>query len=311
MDRVGEIKKELRRLESLLKDCTKTAEKAQNTFNRKNKYGMELDDFKAQYEGLVWGKEADNRSTMLKHTICANLGIDSQADFESYYKVAQFVESAETYWTNQTRINQFNDKIAKLQSELDGFNAQKADAEQKSLGLREMLEQAMSEFKTVWFERMEEWHRYIYNDVKERTPYARDWAHRYKKFYYDKMGYRFFRRHPVLESRFELKAKSCAELMANPANRYSDIESYIQKVIEDLEMDWQINMRVLVEKCSKFNVDQSQVRVTKPMVTPKGFQALITDGKPRVIDVRMIWAARQSKLVKPHTRYIITERKTR
>lgn len=44
-------------------------------------------------------------------------------------------------------------------------------------------------------------------------------------------------------------------------------------------------------------------------MTELGIEVLLNDSKPRVLDVRVIWAAEYSELVAPHTRYIITERR--
>lgn len=61
-------------------------------------------------------------------------------------------------------------------------------------------------------------------------------------------------------------------------------------------------------KCKTFGVDENKVVARHPNVTGKGFTVILTDGKDREIDARVIWAAEYSEFVCPHTRYIVTER---
>jgi len=305
----SEIAKEIKRTESLIKDYNKSVEKAENQFNRRNKYGKTLEEYRSVFEGLT-PRDAELKSTNVSKELSGELGIDYMNDFESYYKVSQFVDAAKEYWQHKDFAKHAEAKLAELREQLSPFKKQEESREAVAKNIKDVLEEMMADFKVQWFDKMETWHRELYDYIKSKTPKARDWYYRYKRFYYDNGGYRFFRTHKRLEARFELKNRQMAEIISNDANRYDDIESYITKVKKDLELDWRIDMNTLANKCTKFNLDLTQVTVSNPSVTPKGFEAVIKDGKPRLIYVRMIWAAQQSKLVKPHTRYIITERKT-
>ena len=73
-------------------------------------------------------------------------------------------------------------------------------------------------------------------------------------------------------------------------------------------MSWNNGITILTNKCYKFGSDENKIRVDAPQMTSKGFSAFITDGKSRIVDVRVIWAAEYSVLVTPHIRYIATQR---
>lgn len=84
---------------------------------------------------------------------------------------------------------------------------------------------------------------------------------------------------------------------------------WIAKQAENTESGWETNIETLVAKCEKFDIDETRLNIEFNGVTPKGFDLVLTDGKNRTINARMIWAAESSYLVKPHVRYIVTEKK--
>ena len=101
--------------------------------------------------------------------------------------------------------------------------------------------------------------------------------------------------------------KVCNEVILDDANQMEKPE-YIAKVKEDLEKVWEMGIVKLADKCRKYNLDESKIKVSRPAVTEKGFEVILTDGGSRVIDARVIWAAEFSYFVSPHTRYIVTKR---
>lgn len=173
--------------------------------------------------------------------------------------------------------------------------------------LENALRSAMADFRTVWFEKMIDWYDNHYNQLRsilganlnrrERAKAARDY---------------FETRHRWNEYR-KVKAyltgviKSCNEVILDDANQM-DKPAYLVKVREDLEKVWEMGIVKLADKCRKYGLNEGKIKASNPNVTEKGFEVLLTDGGPRVIDARVIWAAEYSVYVSPHTRYIVTKR---
>jgi len=99
------------------------------------------------------------------------------------------------------------------------------------------------------------------------------------------------------------------KLLSDPSLKYDKVEDYINKyVIPYLNEYWKSSIKVLVNKCADFNINKQLLKVSKPQMTDKGFEVVITDGGARQIYARLIWAAEDSLYVTPHFRYIVTER---
>lgn len=86
-------------------------------------------------------------------------------------------------------------------------------------------------------------------------------------------------------------------------------DEYMARQEKETAEEWEYNVQRLVKKCVNFNIDESKVKVHLCDGIANGFEVNITDGKDRLIKARMIWAAKYSVLVRPHVRYIITEKK--
>lgn len=86
-------------------------------------------------------------------------------------------------------------------------------------------------------------------------------------------------------------------------------EAYMSRVDRELSQSWEAGLKLLAEKCIRYDVNFAELEAHSPEMTELGIEVLLNDSKPRVLDVRVIWAAEYSELVAPHTRYIITERR--
>ena len=183
--------------------------------------------------------------------------------------------------------------------------------DQVTQGLAKALDLAMADFREVWFERMLGWYTSHYNYIREKLPVARD---RYKRastimehFTY-KREFICFQKSRIYRFLTNVR-KRAVEVIGDEAARM-DFTAYMAKTEKELTGSWSKGIAILTEKCQKFGLDETSIRVDVPQMTSKGFSALITDGGSRVVDVRVIWAAEYSELVTPHTRYIATQRRT-
>ena len=87
-----------------------------------------------------------------------------------------------------------------------------------------------------------------------------------------------------------------------------DHDAYMAKMGQETIKSWNNGIILLTDKCHKFGLNEQAIKVSDADMTPKGFEAVITDETSRVVYVRVIWAAEYSVLVTPHIRYIATQR---
>lgn len=227
--------------------------------------------------------------------------------FELAYRVTSNRESldrAERDLTLEIRHrDSLSEQIQKMKVAKDAY-------EQATQGLAQALELAMVDFRVVWFEQMRNWYMSHYNFIREKLPVAQD---RYKRvstvmeYFTYKRGFICFQKSRIYRFLTGIR-KRAAEIISDDAVRM-DLTTYMAKIEKELTGSWSKGIAILTEKCQKFGLDESSIRVDVPRMTSKGFSALITDGGSRVVDVRVIWAAEYSELVTPHTRYIATQRR--
>ena len=176
--------------------------------------------------------------------------------------------------------------------------------------LKDILTDLMSEYKVIWFNQMREWRSRCYDYVWEHRDMWKRWIERKQRLHCD-----YWReihwKHARLEKALEEKEKRYRKQLSCEELRYKIKDEYMASVERNLSLEWFNNMNRLVAKCNNFNIDFEHIEISNQRIESGGFSVLIRDGKPRVIDVRTIWAAEHSYLVAPHTRYIITERKTK
>ena len=273
-----------------------------------------ISDYKAKIE------KYSERSIKALDKLKKAAGIDSLTldNFEAvlkeeFYSKDDFsVFNAECSVSNAIEYRQDNEKNLRIElKNLDRLQAEKAEIENQSQKYCKSLEialgDAMNGFKLSWFARMLDWYRQHFNHIQEILPLARK---NYKRADYIAGRYICDSRH---KRRYNLASdirKAYAEVIRDDAARYTtdQIVDYLEKVKKDLETSWTNGIVKLTTKCQGFGVDEDRIKISYPAVTSKGFEAVITDGKPREIFARIIWAAEGSIYVQPHTRYIVTER---
>lgn len=196
-----------------------------------------------------------------------------------------------------------------LSAQLDKMIADENAHEQATAGLKNALEQAMADFRVVWFKKMRDWYdshfAYINRELegaKERSARAynimsyldrtRGWRYQYSS--------RIYRRIDAIR-------KSAGEIIMDDAANMEHDE-YMAKMEQETIKSWNNGIILLTDKCHKFGLNEQAIKVSGAAMTPKGFSAIITDATSRVVDVRVIWAAEYSVIVTPHIRYIATQR---
>ena len=227
-----------------------------------------------------------------------------RVDWNTSYKVASDYEYLKR---NERELEYELRHIARLQSEKAALVA-KQEAEEKAFnyGLSATLTEALASFREQWFTRMQDWHRRHYACIHRNLEGARIQYARAKSLSH----YFFFNRnHARLYNNLQAYMHEMTVIIMDEAARYDNVEDYMERVQKELEREWESGLRKLTTKCQAFDIDESRLQVSGVDMTDKGFEVWITDGKPRRVYARIIWAAEYSDIVCPHTRYIVTEKK--
>ena len=228
-----------------------------------------------------------------------NETVPSRSYFPVWYSIeSNFDSKAE----NEKAVARETREIARLRAAL--VEMTKAET---ATSLEITLDNVMVDFRAAWTEKMMAWYGEHYDYIAARIDAARA---RYAKArrIYDYMGFGGrYRKHPRIYA-FVTNAKIAAAEIINDDAARMDKTAYLAKMRKETVLNWSACVKKLAAKCAKFDMDETKVSASEPTVTEKGFECVLTDGKARLVYARMIWAAEYSELVRPHTRYIVTER---
>lgn len=228
-----------------------------------------------------------------------NETVPSRSYFPVWYSIeSNFDSKAE----NEKAVARETREIARLRAAL--VEMTKAET---ATSLEITLDNVMVDFRAAWAEKMMAWYGEHYDYIAARKDAARARYIKARRIY-DYMGFGGrYAKHPRIYRFVENAKNAAAEIVCDDAARM-DKAAYLEKMANTLADVWAAGIKKLAAKCSKFGVDETKVSASEPDVTEKGFECVLTDGKARLIYARVIWAAEYSELVRPHTRYIVTER---
>ncbi len=233
----------------------------------------------------------------------ATLNAPEVVDWDDKYSVERAFESAND---NARRHEKETRRLEDLRAELAKMEADAARTEKENAPLEAALREAMSDFRVVWFAKMEEYFKKHFDHIREILPAVRARYNKARKIS-DQYGWRMRNNHRRIYERLEDIRKSCAEIINDDAASM-ERPAYLAKMHDETVKIWDAGIKKLTAKCKTFGVDEEKVVARHPDVTGKGFSVILTDGKTREIDARVIWAAESSEFVCPHARYIVTER---
>lgn len=199
--------------------------------------------------------------------------------------------------------------LASLVDQLNKMVTNQTNYISATQSLHQSLENAMSDFRTVWFDKMKEWHRIHYQYINDILPNARRRNERANECYsyYTRTRVWSWRQTSRIMRFINEVCKSTGEIIMDDAARM-DYDSYMDAMKKEMIKSWNKGIDLLTAKCYKFGLNETTITVNHPAMTEKGFSAIITDGTTRIVDIRIIWAAEYSELVTPHTRYIATQK---
>jgi hypothetical protein len=227
--------------------------------------------------------------------------------FDAEYSITEKYNSMKQ---SMRKLNLEEKHTERLNVELQALIAQKDSEDAKyNNTLDAALRKSMEEFRIVWFDQMIAWHKEHFNFIKEQTPAMRSLRKRIEpiKWYFGTFRHR--KNHSRIYDFLTNKEQYCSSIIGDWANRFDQIDQYIEEVEKALEDSWNQGVVKLTKKCQDYGLEEDKIITDQPTMTDKGFEVVIRDGKPRLIYARVIWAAEDSDLVQPHIRYIVTERK--
>lgn len=220
--------------------------------------------------------------------------------WDLYFSISSAIDYKAENENNLKRELETNERLKARIAKLE-----KALTDKKPL--EDALRSAMADFRTVWFEKMIDWYDKHYDYLRSILDHNLKRRERAKAARYHFETRHRWNEYKRVKEYLTRVIKVCNEVILDDANQMEKPE-YIAKVKEELEKVWEMGIVKLADKCRKYNLDESKIKVSRPAVTEKGFEVILTDGGSRVIDARVIWAAEFSYFVSPHTRYIVTKR---
>lgn len=250
-------------------------------------------------------KYTGKQVTVDSYESALNLKDGNTKDWDLYFSLSSAIELKVEKEQNVLR-EQHN--IKHLTETLQSIEKETKKAEMNNKPLENALRVAMNDFRVVWFDRMIDWYGKHYDAMRkafEPAKVRRERAKICRNHFNIKHSFSEYKK---VRKYLDIVIKSANEIIYDSANRYEKPE-YMEIVKNKLAISWEKGIEKLASKCRKFGLDKKNIAVSCPTLTGKGFEVMLQDGRGRIIDARIIWAAEYSVYVCPHTRYIITERK--
>jgi hypothetical protein len=300
MATINQIKKQIETAEKRISDFDKKIalylKRCDNAINALNKKGATISEHDIKEDCKVIGTYKHYDYTIDKEIV-------EFWGWEETYRITNNYSSAKENQRNKERGKK---NLERLQEELRLLTIVKETKEKAyDNTLQSSLESVLAKFKEEWIIRMMDWNEKHYDYIHENLDVMKIRLSKAKKLQY---YFQYSRNHGRTFSIIEREVKKCARFVMDKAANLTK-EKWVEECHAKLIEEWNQGIVTLTEKCQEFGIDKENVGVSIPRMGGKGIQVLITDNKDRVIDARVIWAAEDSVLVEPHTRYIVTERK--
>lgn len=285
-------------------DYEKKAAMYAERFAKCNEFGFSL--LSVDERPGDWKSRTENNEALFK--TWKQKYIEKYGENEFFHKYYKLTENAESYVRNKIDFAREKANLEHLESELANIHSTIQAKEDNQKQLKTVIQEVMAEFEDDWFDRMMTWHEKHYAHIQEQKPIVRAWIDKEKRIYYD--YHRQFRfHHKKLQERLEEKENRLRRTILCDKAAYTTYKEYMEWVDRELHITWENAVQKLTDKCQDYDIDLQKIEAHNPSVSSEGFNVVITDGKPRTIHARMIWAAECSIYKQPHTRYIVTEKK--
>jgi len=223
---------------------------------------------------------------------------------QQYYPVT---DNLEYEYKNAAQLENERAVLDGLKAKLDTVRKE-AQAHEANVGaLLSVLSKAFEPYRAEWTRQMIDWHTGFYHRIHEMLPEARI---RHSELQ-DRIArlYRENRFRVTTEIRTaESRLASYGRILSSAPVSHASLDSYLNHIRPELDRQFDQSVALLADKCLKYDINTSTLQVHHPRMAGRGFDVFLVDRPDRVVDARLIWAAEDSQLVTPHTRYIVTER---
>lgn len=228
------------------------------------------------------------------------------SDFDARFRISDNLERLGEVKRAHVKLTRH---LSELQASLMELQQRASDKEAVLTTAVSSLSTLLDSFREAWYTKMVDKHLAFYTRIQAAVPAHTLKADRLKRIMPagSISGSYLFAHRRMYSVIKEAYSKERAWL-SQPAAVLSQ-EAYMSRVDRELSQSWEAGLKLLAEKCIRYDVNFAELEAHSPEMTELGIEVLLNDSKPRVLDVRVIWAAEYSELVAPHTRYIITERR--
>lgn len=284
-------------IKSLQRQLLSTESKLDKASQRISMYTSRLVSALAAATKLMGQEVTENNYDAL---LCA------PSDFDAHFRISDNLERLDEAKRAHVKLARH---LSELQASLMELQQRVSDKEAVLTTAVSSLSALLSSFHEAWHTKMMDKHLAFYTRIQAAVPAHTLKADRLKRIMPVGCisGSYLFAHRRMYSVIKEAYSKEHAWLR-QPAAVLSQ-EAYMSHVDRELSQSWEDGLKLLAEKCIRYDVDFSKLEAHSPEMTDLGIEVLLTDDKPRVLHVRVIWAAEYSELVAPHTRYIITERR--
>lgn len=223
--------------------------------------------------------------------------LDARSNFDDYYTYAN---AKDYYESNLKELASENNVLKMLEEELENKNDINLKIEEYVGKLEEMFGSIKPQFEQ---ERRIQ-HIEYYNIQQKRKQSWLDALENLKNEIDEARSNRDWMKASIKKDKY----KQIEFMLSKPVFVMTSEEyrEYSEKLIQN---EWKDNMFRLASKLSNSDVNFKTLNVSKLNYSNSVFNGIFTDKTMSKWDVRLIWAALDSVIVSPHTRYIITKRK--
>lgn len=218
--------------------------------------------------------------------------------------------NAERELENALRLANEHKELDALMKKRDEDKQAKENMDNVDNRLAEKLSQLLQPFREEWLDTMMAQHQKFFDRIHEKLPEAQK-MHPIVCSKLDILYRKYGRQYRSEQIKtFEASRDAYARILAAPPARFHTQEEYMAYMKPELEKEFESHLHTLAARCRDFNLNVQNLKIHNPTMAERGFDVVMTDGKARLIDARIIFAAENSELVTPHLRFIVTERQT-
>lgn len=183
--------------------------------------------------------------------------------------------------------------------------------------LSKAIIEAVAPFKDIWLKEETEYLSNYWTYAKVRYTEVVEEYNRYNNVI------SYFNKHRYTHKKLLNSIKECWSYAANSplkklvsemqdmlkAYKFESAEEYVNSKRTSLVFEWNKHVNNMINRLSKTDIDADTLEITEAKISNGSLDMTIKDKGERTIHARAVIAAADSKFMKPHFRFIVTEKK--